>query len=339
MNNQIISEVQIDTLRSKNKNCILVVGGEPVITNHTITFCQNYFQKKDFGIETITINPKTQTDELEPIFSEGSLFSNNNLYKITVSRGRISEDVKKLITQSIISKLKDFYIISVESEFKDFKKTSWYKNLEKLSAINEAKEPNSIEIIKLIKVRAELHELDLNEDAINLIAEFTEGNLLAAENEIIKLSLLHQGSKLDSSDISMLLSNSSKYDGFKLLEFSLRGKIIDAHKAITSLEEEGMQPLMINGLYAWIFRAIANIKINNNGQYVQNDFIKLKIFGSSQNLVINCVNNLSVKQIEASLNKIKDIDLICKGLLLGNPWLELNRFVTGIARILCKAKV
>ena len=108
---------------------------------------------------------------------------------------------------------------------------------------------------------------------------------------------------------------------------------------ITSLEEEGMEPLMINGLYAWIFRAIANIKINNNGQYVQNDFIKLRIFGSSQNLVINCINNLSVKQIEASLNKIKDIDLICKGLLLGNPWLELNRFVTGIARILCKAKV
>ena len=42
----MISEVQIDTLRSKNKNCILVVGGEPVITNHTITFCQKYFQQK-----------------------------------------------------------------------------------------------------------------------------------------------------------------------------------------------------------------------------------------------------------------------------------------------------
>lgn len=335
----MISEIQIDELRSKNKNCILVVGGEPVITNYTVAFCQNYFQQKDFGIEAITVNPKTKTDELKPIFSDGSLFSNNNLYKITITKGRILDDVKKLITQSIISKLEDFYVISVESDSKDFKKTSWYKNLQKLSAIKEANEPNSIEIIKLIKVRAELHELDLNNDAINLIAEFTEGNLLAAENEIIKLSLLHHGVKLDASDISKLISNSAKYDGFKLLEFSLKGEITDTHKAITSLEEEGMEPLMINGLYAWIFRAVANIKINNDGQYAQNDLIKLRIFGPSQNLVINCVNNLSVTQIEASLKKIKDIDLICKGLLLGNPWLELNRFVIGIARILCKAKV
>ena len=44
----MISEIQIDTLISKNKNCILVVGGEPVITNYTVTFCQNYFQQKDY---------------------------------------------------------------------------------------------------------------------------------------------------------------------------------------------------------------------------------------------------------------------------------------------------
>ncbi|MDG2253255.1 MAG: DNA polymerase III subunit delta [Methylophilaceae bacterium] len=335
----MISEIQIDTLISKNKNCILVVGGEPVITNYTVTFCQNYFQQKDFGIEAITINSTTKAGDLEPIFSDGSLFSNNNLYKITISKGRISEDVKKLITQSIISKLEDFYVISVESDSKDFKKTSWYKNLQKLSAITEANEPNSIEIIKLIKVRAQLHELDLNEEAINLIAEFTEGNLLAAENEIIKLSLLHQGSKINAANISKLLSNSAKYDGFKLLEFTLKGEINNTYKAIKCLEEEGMEPLMINGLYAWIFRAVANIKISNNGQYTQNDFLKLRIFGPSQTLVINCVNNLSDKQIEASLRKIKDIDLICKGLLPGNPWLELNRFVIGLARILYKTKV
>ena len=96
---------------------------------------------------------------------------------------------------------------------------------------------------------------------------------------------------------------------------------------------------MINGLYAWIFKAIANIKISKNGQYTQNDFLKLRIFGPSQNLVINCVNNLSVKQIEASLNKIRDIDLICKGLITGSPWLELNRFVIGLSRILSNSKV
>ena len=339
MNNQIISEDEIDKLRGNNKNCIIVMGGEPVVTNHTISLCQNYFKKKDFGIEVITINSSTKANDVIPILSDGSLFNNNILYKILVSRGRIAEEVKQLITQSLTNKSDDFYIINAETDPKDFKKSSWYKSLQKFSITMEANEPNSTEIIKSIKVRAKLHEIDFTDEAINLIAEFTESNLLAAENEIIKLSLLHKGKTINPEVISAQLSNSSKYDGFKLIEFCLRGKISETHKAITHLEEEGIEPLMINGLYAWIFRAIANIKISKDGQYTQNDFLKLRIFGTSQNLVINCISNLSVKQIEASLNKIRDIDLICKGLLIGNPWLELNRFVIGLSRILSKAKV
>jgi len=339
MNNQITSEAEIDKLRSSHKNCIIIIGGEPVVTNHTISLCQNYFKKKNFGIEPITINSITKANELVPLLSDGSLFNNNILYKILVSGGRIADEVKQLITQSLMNKSDDFYLISVETDPKNFKKSAWYKSLQKFSFISEANEPNTTEIIKSIKIRAGLNGLDLTDEAINLIAKFTEGNLLTAENEIIKLSLLHHGKTISVKEISALLSNSSKYDGFKLIEFCLKGKISETHKAVTHLQEEGVEPLMINGLCAWIFRAIANIKISKEGQYTQNDFLRLRIFGPSQNLVINCINNLSVKQIEASLNKIRDIDLICKGFLIGDPWLELNRFVIGLSRILSKANV
>ncbi|MGE4597218.1 MAG: DNA polymerase III subunit delta, partial [Methylophilaceae bacterium] len=63
---------------------------------------------------------------------------------------------------------------------------------------------------------------------------------------------------------------------------------------------------------------------------------KLRIFGNSQTLVLNALKGLSASQINASLNKIKEIDLICKGILVGEPWLELNRFSFGIARIMNK---
>ena len=339
MSNQIISEAQIDKLRSNNKNCIILLGSEPVIKNYTLSLCHNYFKKKEYGIESISINSSTEANDLKPIFSDGSLFNSNNLYKILVSKGRISDDIKSFITQLLINKSDDFYIINAEADSKDFKKSSWYKSLQKFSITTEANEPNSTDIIELIKARAKLHGLNLTDEAINLITELTEGNLLAAENEIIKLSLLHNVNTISAGEISALLSNNSKYDGFKLIEFSLKGKISETHKAITHLEDEGIEPLMINGLYAWVFRAISNIKISKDGQYTQNDFLKLRIYGPSQNLVINCINNLSVKQIEASLNKIKDIDLICKGLLIGDPWLELNRFVIGLSRILSKPKV
>ena len=143
MKNQTAFEDQIDTLRSKNKNCIVVMGGEPVVTNHTVSLCQDYFKNKEFGIETISINSTTKVNDLVPIFSDGSLFNNNSLYKIKVARGRVSEEVKELITQSIMSKSDDFYIINAETNPKDFKKSTWYKSLQRFSITTEANEPNS----------------------------------------------------------------------------------------------------------------------------------------------------------------------------------------------------
>jgi DNA polymerase-3 subunit delta len=65
----------------------------------------------------------------------------------------------------------------------------------------------------------------------------------------------------------------------------------------------------------------------------------MRIFGSSQVLVKNTLNTLSKNQIETILIRIKDIDLICKGLNKGDPWLELKRLSFGLSRIVNKSKV
>ena len=132
MNNQIISEDEIDKLRGNNKNCIIVMGGEPVVTNHTISLCQNYFKKKDFGIEVMIINSTTKSNDLIPILSDGSLFNNNILYKILVSRGRIAEEVKQLITQSLINNQMIFILLMLKQTLKTSKNLlgiNLYKNL------------------------------------------------------------------------------------------------------------------------------------------------------------------------------------------------------------------
>jgi DNA polymerase-3 subunit delta len=65
----------------------------------------------------------------------------------------------------------------------------------------------------------------------------------------------------------------------------------------------------------------------------------MRIFGSSQLIVKRSLKLLSKKQIEAVLIRIKDIDLMCKGINRGDPWLELNRLSFGLSRILNKTKV
>jgi len=96
---------------------------------------------------------------------------------------------------------------------------------------------------------------------------------------------------------------------------------------------------MLNGLFSWMFTAISKLKFSSDGSITNSKLMELRIFGTSQDLVRNALNTLSINQIEASILKIKEIDLICKGINIGNPWLEINRFSFGIARLFNNKKV
>ena len=76
----------------------------------------------------------------------------------------------------------------------------------------------------------------------------------------------------------------------------------------------GVDPLAVNGLFAWIFKAIAKFKDRNQISPKYEEFTKMRIFGASQMLVKNSLNTLSKRQIEKVLIRIKNIDLICKGI-------------------------
>ena len=90
-------------------------------------------------------------------------------------------------------------------------------------------------------------------------------------------------------------------------------------KAALYLKEEGVQPLMINGLFAWFFKAVSRIKLSSNQSINSNVLMKLRIFGASQNLASQTIRSLTAKQVEACLNKIQEIDQIGKGYQNGRP--------------------
>ena len=169
-----------------------------------------------------------------------------------------------------------------------------------------------------------------------MLSNLSLGNLLSAENELIKLSLIGLGDNIDIKKLISHVSNGSRFDSFKLLDYCMSGQMQKTAQALSYFEEEGIEPLILNGMFSWIFTAISKLKFSADSSVTTSKLIELRIFGTTQELVRASLNKLSSKQIEASLIKIKEIDLICKGLHIGNSWLEINRFVFGIARLFNK---
>ena len=321
-------------LKENKKNCLVIVGKEPIqictIKDDINKSCQKN------SIEKILIKVENGIDlnQLDHTFNNQSLFSSQIIYEFEVSDGAIKKEIKESILKKIGEHKDSYFIFYFKKDFKEFKKQNWYEILKGLSQIIIAEEPNTEEIMQAIKDRAHFRQVKLTDEAKKLLTNYSMGNLMQAENDIKKLKLIYDKQEVNESMLLSLITNGSKYDGFNFIEHCINGDMKKTNEAAQYLKEEGVQPLMINGLFAWFFKAVSRIKLSSNQSINTNVLMKLRIFGTSQNLASQTIRSLTTKQVVACLNKIQEIDQIGKGIKMGDPWLEINRFSMGIAKMM-----
>ena len=323
-------------LKENKTNCLVIAGKEPIqictIKDDINKSCQIN------SIDKILIKVENGIDlnQLDHTFNNQSLFSSQIIYEFEVSDGIIKKEIKESILKKIGEHKDSYFIFYFKKDFKEFKKQNWYEILKHLSQIIIAEEPNTEQITQAIKDRAHFRQVKLTNEAKKLLTNYSMGNLMQAENDIKKLKLIYDDLEVDESMLLSLITNGSKYDGFNFIEYCINGDINKTNEAAQYLKEEGVQPLMINGLFAWFFKAVSRIKLSSNQSINSNALMKLRIFGASQNLASQTIRSLTAKQVVACLNKIQEIDQIGKGIKIGDPWLEINRFSMGIAKMMNK---
>jgi len=330
-----VPENLLDKLNKQNKSFIVAYGNEPVLINSIKKDLSRSCKELNIEKQSIVYDLKISIDEMKSKFQNESLFSQKTLIEITFSNGKISTDVKKFL-KSISSKINnDIFIIYFVNPTKEFLKTAWYtKFIENCMTIS-AQEPSPSEIRTAIKQRAIFYKINIDEEGLEILTNMSLGNLLFAENEIKKLSLLFKEDLIKVKDLVHQLSNGSKFDGFQLLELCINGERDKTLLAIKNLQQEAIYPIMINGIFAWFFRALIKLKYSPNS-VSNSSFQKLRIFGNSKKLASKALLKLNVNEIERSLKKIKEIDFISKGLQEGDAWFELNAFCFRISRIMSK---
>ena len=321
-------------LKENKKNCLVIVGKEPIQIGTIKDDINQSCQKNSIDKILIKVENGIDLNQLDHTFNNQSLFSSQIIYEFEVSDGIIKKEIKESILKKIGEHKDSCFIFYFKKDFKEFKKQNWYEILKHLSQIIIAEEPNTEQITQAIKDRAHFRQVKLTDEAKKLLTNYSMGNLMQAENDIKKLKLIYDKQEVDESMLLSLITNGSKYDGFNFIEHCINGDMKKTNEAARYLREEGVQPLMINGLFAWFFKAVSRIKLSSNQSININVLMKLRIFGTSQNLASQTIRSLTTKQVVACLNKIQEIDQIGKGIKMGDPWLEINRFSMGIAKMM-----
>ena len=204
-------------------------------------------------------------------------------------------------------------IVYAQGLNKKTQSSAWAKALEQ-SGMMVVESPIPINSLpSWIQNQAKSYKVEIKQEASNLLAEKTEGNLLAATQEIIKLSLLYPDIEIGLKEMEDSISNASKYGIFDLSNAFVAGNKHKTFKIIESLKSEGVQPTLI----LW-----ALTKEINNLYKVMEDRSTKNIWGPRYYLeaLSKRVNQVSQGKIKQSLKEISEIDASIKGLSSKNPW-------------------
>ena len=324
-------------LKTEKKNKIILNGNEPVQANIYFTQIFNSRVRQNLNIQKIILDKKSQAKELINLASSISLFEEKSFYILIIKDLRLSDDIKNYITDLFHSNHDDFILLHYEGESKDFLKSSFYKSISTNALCLSALEPKAYEFKKILADLIASYNLNLSSEGLNFLEQLSQGNLIYANNALKKLQLIHENNVIDGKDLLLFLTDNSKYDGFNLVNSCFSGNLIQTKKIINFLKEQNTDPILINGLLSWFFSPLLKLKINKL-PLTSDLLIKFRIFGDSQKLIRFAIKHLTIKQIEASFNKICEIDQIAKGTKYGDAWSEIDKFISGIAFIISKKK-
>jgi DNA polymerase III subunit delta len=188
---------------------------------------------------------------------------------------------------------------------------------------------------RLAQVGLRLRGGEEGERSLKFFVDRVEGNLLAAHQEIQKLSLLHPGDvaspkELSFEQVEAAVLNVARYDVFKLSEAVLAGNLARAQRMLDGLQAEGEAEVLVHWALSEDIRNLHRIRsLMDEGKPLPMALQEARVWGLKQKLYERVLPRLSALDASNLLHAAHQVDGIVKGLKApgwpAQPWPALHK--------------
>ncbi|MGD8383789.1 MAG: DNA polymerase III subunit delta [Lysobacterales bacterium] len=184
-----------------------------------------------------------------------------------------------------------------------------------------------------LQQRMRAQGMEPSQDAIAVLADRVEGNLLAAQQEIDRLALLKGGGRVGVEEVMQAVSDSSRFDAFLLADYLLTGNLQAALRVTAGLRRMDTPIPMLLGALLKEFRQTEACRLAlRAGEQEAVVFRRLNIWPQKQPQVRAAVRRLDTLQWFKAFRLLALIDRQCKGRADGDPWESLDALALQLAR-------
>ncbi|MEM7764959.1 MAG: DNA polymerase III subunit delta [Pseudomonadota bacterium] len=312
----------------------LVCGDEALIVGETLDLLRAAARRQGFETRDLLVAERGfDWSQLTVAAQSLSLFSDRKIIDLRLPTGKPGRPGSEAISEFLSMPGDDnLLIVSAPKLDGSAMSSKWVKAIDAVGAVVRVWPVEARDLPGWIQTRMQRAGLQADRDAVLQLARRVEGNLLAAQQEIDKLALLHEGSAITAEDIDTAVADSARYDVFLLVDEALAGRTARALRMVGGLRREGVVPVMMLWALAREARQLAALREQIDAGATANAAIRAaRVWQKRQPLVARAVGVLDGKSSGYLLTLCERADRAAKGMSGEDPWQLILRIVTLIA--------
>lgn len=305
----------------------LVSGDEPLLVAEAADAIRARARAAGFDERIVHfIERGTRWEDIRAESQSLSLFAQRRIIELRMPGGKPGTAGGATIAELAGRADRDTLLIILTGRLdRDAQGASWVRAVEAGGAWLQIWPLDRARLPAWIDARAKRAGLSLDRDAAALLADRTEGNLLAAQQEIDKLALsLQTPASVGVAEIEHAVADSARYDVFALGAAALEGDAVRALRIIEGLQAEGVEATLV--LWA-LLREVRSIEARVMGGTAP--------YGTRPSPALDrAARRIGSRELASLVARAARADRAIKGQLRVNAWDELAQ----LAAALCGAR-
>ena len=261
-----------------------------------------------------------------------SLFAERRLIELRIPSGKLGRDGGAALVEWFDNPPDDTMLLLLLPKLDSAQRNSkWFKVMDAQGVTIQLWPVTGEALPQWIRQRARQQNLMLDDAAIQLLVHHTEGNLLAAAQELEKLRLTDGEGKISAQRIAAVVAGNSRYTPFDMVDAALQGEAAHALHMLAVLRAEGVAvPLLLWSL-AKDVRLLAELaEALERKQSPQQLFDQQRVWEARRALLSRAVRRHPSRVWAGLLQLVARIDDAAKG-GRGDAWLLMEELLASMA--------
>lgn len=318
-------------LKKQTPKVLLLNGNETLLLEEALDVIRDHYRNKGFvERNSYAVDVKFEWSQLEQASQNMSLFSESRLIELripTAKPGSKGAKYFEALTQTIaFGEMHDAVVVITAGLSKAQRKAKWVNAIDAAGWIVDSYEVKTDQLPQWLKTRFQNRALRVEAGVIDTLANFTEGNLLAAAQIIDQLFVLASDGAVPMELLKQTLEDQSRFTVYSLVDSCLLGIVDDCLHRLERIRTEADNAVLVVWSLAKETRELLRMANDiNSGMNISSVMQKNRVWSTRQRFVGAALNRLSRQDLIEILQRIVQLDAIAKGQQPGDIWHELEK--------------